>query len=588
MTMRRSATSAILFASLLSLGATAQAQDQSSANAAASSVISGRVTTREGEPLTNARVSIGRLNATVNLAAPSQTVRVDSGGAFKTEPLEPGLYWLGVYAPGYIQDSSQRSTSSGFYRPGDNVTFTMIKGGVITGTVKNSNNEPMIAIQVRAIRVRDSEGKPLQFTSASRERPTDDRGIYRLYGLLPGTYIVSAGGASRTGGVATATPYEFLVPTFAPSSPRDAAVEIPLTNGDEVTADIQFRGEAGHSISGSIAGAATDSATSWAVGVSLFDLRNHADAANASATSTNNYAFAFYGVPDGEYEISSSLGSASGDMLASPPKQIKVQGANVTGINLTVAPLASIDGRVTFEPDPKAACGERRASIISETFVYARRYQPEETPQSKAIAMTEVPSVYRNSVRQLTLDARGSFTFRNVQPGNYRIDPREPAPGWYVRSITLGTGKNVSVVRDGVLVKPSEHVSGLTVTIAEGAAKLRGKITLAEGQSLSANLRVYMIPAERENADNVLRFYEARPDADRSFTIDNVAPGRYLIVARLMEQNDFGVAKSIRQDGSFRANVVHDAEALKKDVAFKPCEQLADYQLPYSPPTSSQ
>src|ERR1041385_89633 len=176
MTMWRSATRPILWALLLSFGVTAQTQDQSSANAAASGVISGKVITREGEPLTNVRVSIGRLNATVNFAGNSQTLRVDSGGTFKTEPLEPGLYWLSVYAPGYIQDSSQRSTSSGFYRPGDNVTFTMIKGGVITGTVKNSNNEPMIAIQVRAIRVRDSEGKPLQFPFATRERPTADRG----------------------------------------------------------------------------------------------------------------------------------------------------------------------------------------------------------------------------------------------------------------------------------------------------------------------------------------------------------------------------------------------------------------------------
>jgi len=86
----------------------------------------------------------------------------------------------------------------------------------------------------------------------------------------------------------------------------------------------------------------------------------------------------------------------------------------------------------------------------------------------------------------------------------------------------------------------------------------------------------------------MLRFYEARPDADRSFTIDNVAPGRYLIVARLMEENDSGATKTIRQDGVFRAKVVHEAEALKKDFAFKPCEQLADYQLPYSPPTSQQ
>ena len=82
-----------------------------------------------------------------------------------------------------------------YYRPGDNATITLIKGGVITGTVKNLNGDPLIAISVRAIRVRDAEGKPIPFQISLRDRLTDDRGVYRLYALPPGTYVVAAGGA---------------------------------------------------------------------------------------------------------------------------------------------------------------------------------------------------------------------------------------------------------------------------------------------------------------------------------------------------------------------------------------------------------
>lgn len=540
---------------------------------------------RDGEALTKGRVSISRPGSGIM----SQTLRVDNTGAFKTDLLEPGLYSVSAYLPGYVADSPQLPTPPAFYRPGDTVTLTMIKGGVITGIVKNSNDEPLVAISVRASRVRDREGKALPFMVTSREGLTDDRGMYRLYGLTAGTYVVSAGGVSRPSGATPPSPYERLVPTYAPSATRDTAVEVAVNYGDEVTVDVQFRGEPGHAISGTIAGATKYEvgSPSWGVSISLFDLRNHADVGNASANSITNFGFALYGVPDGDYEVYASQGSASGDQLASAPKQIKVQGSDVTGITLAVAPLAAIDGRVVFEGDQRAACGMRRESATVETVIYARRHEMERKPtdpQSKDAAQIEVPSVFRNSVRSAIVDAKRTFSVKNVQPGTYRIDPREPAPGWYLKSIVLEpVARNANLARDGVTVRSGERVSGVVVTITEGAAKLSGKILLAEGQSLASSLRVYLVPNERETAENVLRFYQARPEANGDFTVDNIAPGKYWIVARPMEENEYGTAKPIRQDAAFRAKVLHDAEVLKKEITFKPCEQTTDYEVPPSP-----
>jgi hypothetical protein len=583
----RAISSPALLALLLGFSSSTQAQDSSRANSPTLSVITGKVVIRDGESVTNARVSIGRVNSVLNLSTPSKTVRVESGGTFITEPLDPGLYWLGAYLPGYVTDTSQGPTPVGFYRPGDNVTLALIKGAVITGTVKDSNGEPVIALPVRAVRVRDAEGKPLQFAMASRERLTDDRGIYRLYGLSPGTYIIASGGSSRAGGPMQPGPYDFLTPTYAPSSTRDTAVEVAANGGDEIRMDIQFRGEPGHAISGSIAGTpVTD--TGWGVGITLFDLRNHSEVANSTASQMGKFAFSLYGIPDGEYELFASLGSPSGESLASSAKRIEVKGSDVTGISLTVAPLASISGRVIFEPDAKAACGKRRDFVTSETSVYARRYQTEGAAPAKDSVTTDVPFVVRNSARQATLDAKGLFTLGNVYPGNYRIDPREPAPGWYVRSITLETAKTANVVRDGMIVKSGERVSGLAVTMTEGAAKLSGRIVLDEAQSVGRGLRVYLVPTERNSADNFLRFYEARPDGDRNFTIDNLAPGSYWIITRPVEENDFGIAKGIRQDAGFRAKVLHDAEAIKKEIVFKPCERVTEYDVAYTVPTTPQ
>ncbi len=582
-TVRRMLTAILIVAA----AAIASAQAQDPQTAAGARAISGKVMTRDGEPLSNARVTVTRYG----MASSTQTVRANASGSFVTEPLDPGLYGVFAYAPGYVTYVAPGTVTPSYYRPGDNATITLAKGGVITGTVKNSNGDPLIAIQVRAIRVRDAEGKTTPFPTALRDRLTDDRGVYRLYGLPPGGYVIEAGGSSRFGSTPP-TAYETDVPLYAPSSSRDAAVEVAINNGDEMKVDIQYRSEPGHMVSGQVTGATKPAGTltSYAASVSLLDRRTKAEI-GGSAISSNNFLFSIYGVPDGEYEVHAMQGSPNGETLISPPIQVKVQGNDVSGISLAVAPLGAIDGRVILESDQKAGCGKHRSSALQETMIFARRQETEDKTagrQAKETPANEVPSRFRNSLAQSTLDTRGSFTLKNLMPGTFLIDPREPAPGWFARSIGFDRPlKNLNIPRDGLALKGGERVTGLVVTIAEGAATLQGRISVGEGQTLPLTLRVYLAPSERENADNVLRFYEARPDLKGNFTIDNIAPGRYWIVARPFEEKESGGIKLIRQDKTFRATVHREAEALKKDLALKPCEQVANYDLPFgSTPTS--
>ena len=585
--LREASSFTLIVLSLLIVATTSRAQDATE-NKNSSNVISGTVSTRDGGTLPNARVSVGQV--TGGVANRGQVLRLDSSGHFETQPLEPGLYWVSVFAPGYISENTQTPPPTPWYRPGDTVSLSLTKAGVITGAVKNANGDPIVTIPVRAIMVKNKDGKPLQFSSSYRDGMTDDRGIYRLYGLPAGTYVVSAGGPSRYGFYAggTTAAYETFVPTYAPSATRDGAIEIVLNNGDEVTADVQFREEHGHVISGTITGARMSEfgAQTYGVGISLFDVRNRIDVGNGFANPTNNSSFALYGVPDGEYELFASQGSNTGDSIMSPAKQIKVQGADVSGISLALAAPGSIEGRIVLENDPKAACGKHKTEALLEAIVYARRYSPE---QSKTAVGDDVPSVYRNSARPATLDAKGSFAIKNLQPGSYRVDPREPASGWFLKSITLGpAARPVSIVRDGVTLKNGERASGITVTISEGASQLVGRITLSEGQSLASNVRVYLVPFEREAADNLLRFFEARPEANGKFTVDYIAPGKYFIIARAAEENEYGTPKPIRFDTAFRSKVLQEASASKKEVVFKPCEQTLDYQLPLTVSTSPQ
>src|SRR5438477_650988 len=56
-------------------------------------------------------------------------------------------------------------------------------------------------------------------------------------------------------------------------------------------------------------------------------------------------------------------------------------------------PLASIEGRVVFESDPKAACGKRKDTAAQETMIYARQYEPEKKTNvaARTAPLQEVP-----------------------------------------------------------------------------------------------------------------------------------------------------------------------------------------------------
>ena len=163
------------------------------ANAQTRGAITGRVVAEDGNGLANMTIQISAIGSQSSLRRSTTT---DEEGRFRFADLPARSYDISVlntreyvWAPARV--------GRRYYQFGENVNFTLIKGGVITGRVTNAIGEPVIGMWVVAIRVRDSEGRPVRGSLSGTSRMTDDRGVYRIFGLSPGGYIVAGNGRSN-------------------------------------------------------------------------------------------------------------------------------------------------------------------------------------------------------------------------------------------------------------------------------------------------------------------------------------------------------------------------------------------------------
>lgn len=75
--------------------------------------------------------------------------------------------------------------------------------------------------------------------------------------------------------------------------------------------------------------------------------------------------------------------------------------------------------------------------------------------------------------------------------------------------------------------------------MAEGAATVSGRVIAGQaGVSLPTNLRVHLVPAEPEASDYILRYAEKRAEPDGDFSLTNIAPGKYWILARKIPDDE--------------------------------------------------
>ncbi|MBO0860606.1 MAG: carboxypeptidase regulatory-like domain-containing protein [Chloracidobacterium sp.] len=567
---------ALFMALLCCCGAQAQTTSSSSSNGS-KGVIAGRVIGADGQPLSGVTVRAVSPQSGSASARPSLT---DEEGRFQFTGLTLTAYSLSAALPAHVTASMTGGTGeAGLVQNGDVVTITMVKGGVITGRVIDSTGEPVPGLRVKAVRLRDAGGKPV---NASTDRRTDDRGVYRIFGLSPGVYVVHTDGATADW---SWLPDEYIedAPTYHPSSSRDTATELALQNGVELNGiDIRYRGERGHSVSGKLfdagGGGGSDIYLQHAASGEIL-----ASDWRVVRSNMEGVGFEIRGVADGEYDLVAERLRGDDDGAVSSPQRVSVRGANVSGVELRMRPLASVTGKMSMaetksenkQSASPGACAGAQAGVFEEASM---TLLPETGARRGANSAT---------ARSATPSRQGDFKIRHLNAGRYRFDAQLPTETWYAQSISRidpQTKRPVDLARNGLAIKSGEKLSDVNITIGAGAASLNGRVKDAEGRKPPTNLKVHLIPAEKESVEDILRYFEVKAADDGAFAFNHVAPGRYLMTTRALPDESTD-QNPIAWDNAGRLKLRRAAEILNIAVEFQPCQKIKGYELKYAQPS---
>jgi hypothetical protein len=517
------------------------------------------------------------------LTTPKGRVMADDEGGFFFADLPPGEYFVEArkngYAPGtYGQRRAwgqSQLVSLGEGERLSDVKLRMWKYGVIAGTVTDEAGEPVVGVAVRALmrdvaagrtRYGNLETIPELVPSAT----TDDRGMFRLSQLMPGTYVVlvpstqttlpvaalegqdptlrsdlffagvtevAALGQPRTqqiGDVALLTSNRVLTPppptpagrmavyptTYFPAAPTvREATPIALDAGEERTdIAISLRPVPSVRLSGRLItpdGSAPPRIAIRLVGAAMTDVitrdlvngTDYVGLETVTGMADASGRFALLGVPPGEYVLTHANRFLSRAIQEGQPAYWISQ-------HITVGANDVSDLIVTLRP-----------AIRVEGRVEFRGVSP---PPLMAGLMFETPSSEPGQFAvEVTRGATRSFS-TVAAGGQYIVRPYELG-GWFVQSVTLG-GKDIT---DRAFDLQADATS-FVVTFTDRPSKVSGTVTDARGDA-SPTAIVLAFPIDQRRWSG----YGASPRNLESalttragvYTFDHLPPGDYYVIA---------------------------------------------------------
>ncbi len=340
---------------------------------------------------------------------------------------------------------------------------------------------------------------------------TDDRGVYRLYGLSPGRYKVSAGRESR--GVLGTRASGYYQRTFHPNVTDIArATIVEVSAGSEAkNIDIKLGPRAmTYAVSGRVIDADNNQPLAG-VQFSLGEVQQGPDHRFVSSsygpgTPTNSQGeFRVEGITPGRYAfvIDPVSSGAPGPKVYTEPVPFEILDSNVTNLEIKAQHGLSISGVVVPEgvTDPKVL------ARLSKLMIWSS-FNP---------GPTEIRLYEGGTASKVNPD--GSFLLEGIRPAKVSLQ-------------VVGTGAQSFIMtrieRNGLVqsreidLLPGRDLSGFKIYLAFGASVVRGQVKIVGG-TLPNNVLIFVSLVRQGEATQL----NGQADSRGQFVIKNVPAGNY-------------------------------------------------------------
>lgn len=479
------------------------ARSQSAPEKSSGATFSGKVTIKgKGAP----GIAVGLVRIEESRQHPARAAHraiTDDQGNYKITNVSPGKYELNVAAAGFIPAPGLYSNKTFLISKSEiveNADFALVRGGVITGKVTDSDGRPLIEEQVLVFPVEPSRE---YFRYISPHARTDDRGIYRMFGVPPGKYRVAAGDdgdfGSRGGGYRR---------TFHPAAPEvSQGTIIEVTEGSVATdVDITLPDPiAYYSAHGRIIDGDTGQPlANITYGVEKYLNENSSSGLTTGAVTNKDGEFKLENLSPGKYAVFVEVPADSN--WRADYVRFEVSDQDVTGLIVKATKGASASGVIVLEGTHDKTIHEK----LNKARVYAYASNPEST---------------RSSTVSSTINPDGSFRIGGLQPGMVSF-------GILVQRFHVVRVERGGLVQpQGIEIKEREQVTGLRLIANYANGAIQGMVKL-DGGSIPANAR---LGVRMKRLDDTTPFSgsneSAQVDARGQFSAEGLLPGTYEVTA---------------------------------------------------------
>lgn len=506
---------------------------------------------------------------------PNRSAITDDDGKFAFVDLPAGRFTLTASRASFI------TSAYGAKRPGRPGTAISVdagqsvaalvirvwRGAVVAGTVRDDRGEPVAGVPVTAVPARAPSGTGI-LTLSNNGTKTDNRGQFRIFGLEPGTYVVSAKPTAGGGGPLTAPseadvdalfdaarrrasplpsaptppapveparPFDYAPVYYPGTAALSQAAPIALTAGQEVTGlDFALQRVATSVVSGIVT--RSDGASATGASIQMTAVWNNAPFApesplTLSATAGPDGAFRIPQVTPGEYRIEAKAlvqappPQSGGGAFVSPGNSapalwaqadVSVVGRDVEGVALRLEPGMTMTGKVVFEGTaaPPADITKFRLWLRSAGL-----------PTKRGAPINRLSFVSPVNAR-----ADGTFEIMNVTPGAYQLAATSTIPAdalWAARSAPLGERD----LLDGFVEVARSSTPTVIVTFTDRRTELSGALQTATGAPASDVLVIAYAADRKFWLPSARRVQATRPDVNGRYVIRDLPAGDYFICA---------------------------------------------------------